>query len=194
MYSVRMPYLRCAICGVLSYSPRDPAGATCPECGVPVAAVAETSIRSADSDRRLDALVRLTRDLLDGDVAMLTEVTDGLEIARRAAGNWPMVGSLEGASLPLEDTFCQRMLEGRIGNYVSDVQADARVNDLPMAQRLSVGAWIGTPIKLSGAQVYVLCCLAREARPSLGEREVRLIVGLAESVRAQLTARTSPTY
>jgi GAF domain-containing protein len=183
-----MPYLRCAICGVLSYSPRDASGATCPECGVPVATVAAATIRAADSDRRLDALVRLTRDLLDADVALLTEVTDGHEVARRAAGEWPSIGSLQGASLPLRETFCQRMLEGRIGNYIGDVKADDRVSDLGMAQQLGVGAWIGTPIKLSDTQLYVLCCLARESRPSIGEREVRLIVGLAESVRAELGA------
>jgi hypothetical protein len=32
----------------------------------------------------------------------------------------------------------------------------------------------------------VLCCLAREARPGIGERDVRLLLGLAESVRSEL--------
>jgi hypothetical protein len=34
--------------------------------------------------------------------------------------------------------------------------------------------------------LYILCCLDRETRPSLGEREVRLLSGLAESVRVEL--------
>ena len=58
-----------------------------------------------------------------------------------------------------------------------------------MPRRLGVGAWLGVPIELSHAELYVLCCLASEARPSLGEREVRLLAGLAESVRATLEAR-----
>ncbi len=103
--------------------------------------------RRPERDRRLDVLVGVTRDLLGTDVAMLTEIHQGREFARRVAGNWPPLISLEGASLPLEDTFCQRLLEGRIGNLVGDVEADERVRDLAMARQLGVGAWLGVPIR-----------------------------------------------
>ncbi|HEY1568293.1 MAG TPA: hypothetical protein VGF68_14795, partial [Solirubrobacteraceae bacterium] len=58
------------------------------------------------SERRLDALMRLTRDLLDADIAVLTEIGQGRETARRAAGEWPGMDMFEGASSPLEDTVC----------------------------------------------------------------------------------------
>jgi GAF domain-containing protein len=130
--------------------------------------------------------MRLTRDLLDTDVAVLTEIRHGRETGRRAAGEWPGLESFEGLSSPLRDTVCQRMLEGRIGNYVCDAQGDDRVNDLPMVRQLGVGAYLGVPIRLDDVHLYVLCCLHRESRPSLGEREVRLLSGLAESVRVEL--------
>lgn len=130
--------------------------------------------------------MRLTRDLLDSDVAVLTEISDGRETGRRAAGEWPDVDSFEGAWSPLEDTICQGMLEGRIGNYVRDAQGDHRVNHLPMVRQLGIGAYLGVPIRLDDVRLYVLCCLDRESRPSLGEREVRLLSGLAESVRVEL--------
>jgi GAF domain-containing protein len=138
------------------------------------------------SERRLDALMRLTRDLLDSDMAVLTEIGQGRETARRAAGEWPGMDSFEGAWSPLEDTVCQRLLEGRIGNYIRDAQHDDRVNDLPMVRQLGIGAYLGVPIHLDDLRLYVLCCLDRESRPSLGEREVRLLSGLAESVRVEL--------
>jgi GAF domain-containing protein len=186
-----LPYRRCANCGVLSYLPRSAAGVTCPECGVSSADVADAALRRADLDHRLDALIHLTRELLDTDVALLTEIRDGREVVRRAAGEWPTINSLQGTSLPLDDTFCQRMLDGRIGNHVGDAETDDRVSDLAMARQLGVRAWIGVPIRLSDAQLYVLCCLARESRPDLGQREVRLLLGLAESVRAEL--QVAPT-
>lgn len=139
-----------------------------------------------NSERRLDNLMRLTRDLLDTDVAVLTEISHGRETGRRAAGEWPGIESFEGASSPLHDTVCQRMLEGRIGNYIRDAQHDDRVNDLPMVRQLGIGAYLGVPIRLDDVRLYVLCCLDRESRPSLGEREVRLLSGLAESVRVEL--------
>jgi hypothetical protein len=45
---------------------------------------------------------------------------------------------------------------------------------------------MGTPIRLSDARLYLLCCLAREARPRLGERDVRVLEGFRRSVHDQL--------
>ena len=187
-----MPYLRCLTCGVLSYVPRHAQGATCPECGIPVRQARDTAGQSYDAGWRLDQLLRMTRDLLDTDIALLTEIRDGRETAVRVHGTWPGRGSFQGASLPLDNTFCQRMLDGRIGNFISDAAADERVSDLAMARHLGVRAWLGVPIEMSDMRLYVLCCLASESRPSIGEREVRLLAGLAESVRAELEAGTYP--
>ena len=181
-----MPYVRCPTCGVLSYGPRHAGEATCPECGVPLARGEEAAERAADRPQRLDRLLRMTRELLDVDVALLTEIRDGREVALRVAGAWPGRPSLQNVSLPLEETFCQRMLDGRIENYIRDAATDPRVNDLAMARHLGVRSWLGVPITLSDMRLYVLCCLALEARPSIGDREVRLLLGLAESVRMEL--------
>jgi GAF domain-containing protein len=181
-----VPYVRCASCGVLSYTSPGATSGACPECGVPAARAGDGPEGSDGSERRLDTLMRLTRDLLDSDVAILTEISHGRETARRAAGEWPGMDSFEGEWSPLEETICQRMLEGRIGNYVCDAQRDDRVNGLPMVRQLGIGAYLGVPIRLDDVRLYVLCCLDRESRPSIGEREVRLLSGLAESVRVEL--------
>jgi GAF domain-containing protein len=130
--------------------------------------------------------MRLTRDLLDTDLAILSEIGRGRETARRMAGDWP--GIEEGRSLPLDETFCKRMLDGRIEHYIRDARADERVSGLPMTHQLGIGAYLGVPIRLEDMRLYVLCCLNRERRPSLGEKEVRLLSGLAESVRVELQA------
>jgi GAF domain-containing protein len=171
---------------VLSYTSPGATSGACPECGVPAARNGDGAEGPDGSERRLDALMRLTRDLLDTDIAILTEISHGHETARRAAGEWPGMESFEGLSSPLRDTVCQQMLEGRIGNFICDAQGDDRVNGLPMVRELGIGAYLGVPIRLDDVRLYVLCCLDRESRPSLGEREVRLLSGLAESVRVEL--------
>ena len=182
-----MPYLRCASCGVLSYTSLDASGGHCPACGVPVPSTVATRPSGAeDSDRRLDARLRMTRELLDTDLVLLTEIRDGQEIIMRAAGGWPELGPVDAVSWPLSQTFCQRMLDGRIGNYVRDAATDTRVSDLSLVSEGGVRSWIGVPIRVSETRLYVLCCLARASQPSLGDREVRLLTGLAESVRAEL--------
>lgn len=130
--------------------------------------------------------MRLTRELLDSDMALLTEIAGGCETTRWSAGEWAEIDAIDGASLPLDETVCQRMLEGRIGNFIRDAQADERVNDLVMVRDLGIGAYLGVPIRLDDMRLYVLCCLDRESRPGLGDREVRLLSGLAESVRVEL--------
>src|SRR4051794_15365029 len=183
-----MPYVRCPTCAVTSFVVRSamvPA-TKCSQCGTPL--LAASIARAGDEPDRLNAVVRLTRDLMDMDVALLTEIDEGRETALEAAGDWPGVGSLKGGSMPLEDTFCKRLLEGRIGNLVGDVPNDARVRDIAMAKAFGVGAWIGVPIELSDARLYVLCCLASEARPALGDRDLRMLRGLAESVAVELDA------
>jgi GAF domain-containing protein len=157
---------------------------------VPAARHADGTDGGADSERRLDALMHLTRDLLDTDIAILTEISHGHETARRAVGEWPGIDSFEGVSSRLQDTVCQQMLEGRIGNFIRDAQGDDRVKDVPMVRELGIGAYLGVPIRLDDIRLYVLCCLHRESRPSIGEREVRLLSGLAESVRVELHSLT----
>jgi GAF domain-containing protein len=184
-----VPHVRCHSCDVISYAPLNGDDAACPECGVPFARPREQVVRDDDRRRRLGSLVRMTRDLLDLDVALLSEIRDGRETAILAAGDWWPGGALQGASIPLQDSFCRLMLEGRIGNAVPDARREAAVAELPMVQELGVGAYMGVAIRPSDAELYVLCCLAREARPSLGPREVKLLIGLAASVRAELESR-----
>lgn len=183
-----MPHLRCSSCGVVSYAPVNGLGAVCPECGLPWPVDRADPLGQAARERRLSELMRMTRELLDADLAMLSQITDEQEIITLADGGWPGVGSLQGASAPLQDTVCNQFLQGRIGNLVTDLQADPELRALPVVQRLGLGTWLGVPIRVGDARLYMLCCLAREAQPSLGPREVKLLSGLAESVRAQLQA------
>jgi GAF domain-containing protein len=156
--------------------------AVCPRCDE---LLAEPVAAEADEREGVDATLELVRRVLEMDVAMVSEVDDANEIARYVAGEWPGVGRLEGASLPLEETFCRRMLEGTIGNAISDVSADASVRDLQFARALGVGAWIGVRLPPSLGRLYVLCCLARESR-RLEERDVHVLRGFAATLTSRL--------
>jgi GAF domain-containing protein len=180
-----MPYVRCGACGVTSFAPRSPLGPpSCPSCDAP-----QFDAFAGDSDPpspwpRIDALLSLARAMLSVDATLLTEVADGRETALRTAGSWPV--DLDGASAALQDTYCQAMLEGRIGNLVGDAASDPEVADLSTTRELGIGAWLGVPIEQSDTRLYILCCLAREARPDLTERDVRVLSGIAQSMSLAL--------
>ena len=56
----------------------------------------------------------------------------------RSAGEASTFGLLPGASLPIDDTFCDRLLEGRTAAVIPDTAADPRTSDLLAAPRLLV--------------------------------------------------------
>ena len=189
-----MPYVRCSNCGLTSYTARNRWRAgECPGCGGALWADGRGStptpaeeVLAEPRESGIAGALALAREQLEMDVALLTEIEAGHEIVRRSAGEWPAVGSLEGRSVTIDETFCNRLLDGRISNVVSDAVRDERVADLGMARDFGVGAWIGVPLELSDARLYMLCCLAREARPALGEADVRFLTGLGESMVAEL--------
>src|SRR5215210_2060898 len=100
-----MPYITCEHCGLPGFVSR---GWTqppeCPHCGRSVGGgrdrVAPEEVIAGSLD--------LLRDVLEMDVAMLTEVRSGHEVVRHAAGEWPGVPDMRGVSAPLHDTFCAR--------------------------------------------------------------------------------------
>ena len=177
-----MPYLTCSTCGLRTYAVSE---GTCPSCG--------TALRSSkpmagprpagwDRDGQLRAKLAMACRELHADAALLSEIRNGREHVRWGAGEAGYVGS----SFPLSDTMCARLLDGRIDNVVSDTTLEESLNQLAGVKDGAVRAYIGVPFETDDARAYVLCCLAREARPDLGEADVRFLQGVAESLRPLL--------
>jgi len=122
---------------------------------------------------------------LDMDSALVSEITGGREVVRWAAG----AGDYASVSAALEETICARLLDGRIGPVVTDTKAEPSLNTLEAVRDGTIGAYLGVPFTTADARLYVLCCLAGEARPDLGDGDVHFLRGLAESVRSHLDSR-----
>jgi GAF domain-containing protein len=142
--------------------------------------------RSASGRDSITATLKLAHTETQMDVAVLAEICDGREVVRYRAGDGGSFGLSPGASMPIEDTYCHRLLTGRLSNVVPDAQADAHVTDLEITRAARIGAYIGVPLTGLDARLYVLCCLAHEQRPHLGERDVLLLRDLGEALLAAL--------
>jgi len=143
---------------------------------------------SAHSGEVVVSTLELARAEMSMDVAVLGEIHDGREVVRLVAGEAESFGLAVGGSLPVEETFCQRLLAGRLGNVVRDAISDERVRDLEVARAAGIGAYIGVPLTTLDARLYILCCLAHEQRPALGERDVLFLRGLGEAIIRELGA------
>jgi len=123
------------------------------------------------------------------DVAVLGEICRGHEVVRYLAGDGGSFGLTPGASMPIEDTYCHRLLTGRLSNVVPDAQANEQVRDLEITHAARIRAYIGVPLTGLDARLYVLCCLAHEQRPRLGERDVLFLRSLGDAIAAELEKR-----
>ncbi|HVS29054.1 MAG TPA: GAF domain-containing protein [Solirubrobacteraceae bacterium] len=145
-----------------------------------------------DHEQAIRHVLELAQGELNMDVALLGEVVDGREVVRFTAGDAASFGVRTGASTPVEETYCHRILEGRLPNAVADARTDVTVRDLRVTKLAGVGSYIGVPLTARDARLYILCCLAHEARPELGEADVRFLRGLAETVIDQLDHADDP--
>jgi GAF domain-containing protein len=134
------------------------------------------------------AALELARAETGMDIAVLGEIRDGRETARRLAGDARSFGLTLGESIPVEDTYCQHLLQGRLPNVVPDTSANEHVRDLTVTRAARIGAYIGVPLTTLNARLYILCCLAHEQRPSLSRRDVVFLRGLAETIAVELDA------
>jgi GAF domain-containing protein len=181
-----VPYESCPECGLRTYYV---SGEGCPRCDTPLGEPGPPGARvpewRAESEPKgaVERVLAVARRELKMDVALLSEVRDGREVVLWAVGNGRIPEAAVGVAAPLRDTICQRVLDGTIDHIVHDAQTDPRVRDLPSVRESGLGAYVGVPLTGAAARRYVLCCLAREARPDLGESDLRFLRGLVESVR-----------
>jgi hypothetical protein len=181
-----VPYQSCPECGLRTYYV---SGEECPRCDTPLGGPGRASARvpewqaAGEPQGAVERLLAVARRELKMDVALLTEVRDGRAVVRWAVGNGRIPEFAVGVAAPLRDTICARLLDGTVDGIVRDARADARVRDLPVVRGTGLGAYVGVPLTGAAARRYVLCCLAREARPDLDDADVRFLRGLVESVR-----------
>lgn len=119
------------------------------------------------------AAVRRTLELaaeqLHMDTVVLGEATRQDEIVHCAAGVADEMGIREGARPP------RPLLVGR-----------------PATRQFGVRTYIRVSLSLRDARHFVLCLLARDRRPTLGDGELVFLRGIAESIRSQLSDGLGP--
>jgi diguanylate cyclase (GGDEF)-like protein/PAS domain S-box-containing protein len=131
------------------------------------------SARLALSVERLLAMIRQQLGLT---VAAVGEFAGGREVWRYLDGDGGAFGLRLGEGRPLEETYSQRVVDGRLPNLVRDARREERVRDLPITGEMGIGAYIGVPITLPSGQLYgMLCCLSPRPEPVLGTGEVGLL-------------------
>lgn len=135
----------------------------------------------------VERALRLAREFCGLELAYVSEFQDGSQWIRRYVGDASRFAVSLDEPIPLEATYCMRMVDGRLPGVVPDVVADARIGGLPITRDSGTGAYVGAPIRLPDGELYgTLCCIDPSARPQLSERHRELVQLLAGVIGEQI--------
>ncbi len=116
--------------------------------------------------------LRALRTHLNMDIAFISRFTEGKReflFVDADSDNPPIVPG--GADL-LEDSYCQRVIDGRLPEIIPDALLNDEALSLPATRLLPVRAHLSVPIVLKSGKIYgTYCCFSYSADQSLNERD-----------------------
>lgn len=132
--------------------------------------------RLVPSHQTLSSILQSVRQYLDMEVAFLSEFSGGQRLFRMVDADDPESPVRVGAGDALEETYCQRLTDGRLPAALPDALANPESAALPITSALGIGAYIGVPVTLSDGSLYgTLCCFRARSDTTLNERDVGLL-------------------
>ena len=125
---------------------------------------------------RIESLLSLVRENLQMDVAFVSEFAGDQLIFRALEGDAGSFGWREGEGFPLDESYCKRVLDGRLPNVVPDARSEDMTKDLWVTSEANIGSYVAVPVVLSDGRPYgTLCCVSHEPDPWLKERDLGIM-------------------
>jgi len=136
----------------------------------------------------LPRLLGAIRQHLGMDVAFVSEFISGRRFFRQVDAGGPRPAPIVvGGSDPLEDSYCQRVADGRLPELIPDACLNTEALSLSATRALPVGAHVSVPIRLADGQIYgTLCCFSYTPDATLTERDLGLMRVFAAMVGEQI--------
>ena len=98
------------------------------------------------SDRTPGAIEDMFRDVretLNMDVAFVSEFSEDRLVFRVVEGDAESFGWQEGASFPIDESYCKRVLDWRIPRVVPDAKREDATKDLRVTTEADIGSYAG---------------------------------------------------
>lgn len=135
--------------------------------------VGESEIQGRES---LPQLLNAIRQHLQMDVAFVSEFARGRRVFRTVDPPGPDNPVQPGASDPLEESYCQRVVDGRLPELMCDAKQNPVAAALPVTHALPVGAHLSVPILLADGSCYgTFCCFSYSPDQSLDARDLNMM-------------------
>src|SRR5215204_5108089 len=136
---------------------------------------------------KIESLLSLVRENLQMDVAFVSEFAGDQLVFRALEGDAQSFGWGEGEGFPLDESYCKRVLDGRLPNVVPDARSADLTQELWVTSEANIGSYVAVPVVLSDGRPYGKpCCVSHKADPRLRERDLGLMEGVARELSRQI--------
>lgn len=157
------------------------------------ATISNFVVQNADSvgsaSRDLQLILGAIRSHLGMDVAFVSEFTDGHRVFRSVDSDRDDQPVRVGGADPLEASYCQRVVDGRLPELIPDTAAVPGALELPVTTALPVGAHLSVPIRLKDGRIYgTFCCFSFAPDQSLNERDLKMMRVFADLAADRIEA------
>lgn len=148
--------------------------------------ISELLVATSDSaDPELPAAIpqvlQLLRTRLGMDVAFVSQIVDGQRVIKAADSAADFTAVQTGMSDPVEQSWCQQVIEGRLPEAIQDARPLIAAGKLP-DPGFPVGTHLSTPVRLSDGGVYgTLCCFSRGVQAEVDIGRLRYTADLLAS-------------
>jgi|AntDeeMinimDraft_5_1070356.scaffolds.fasta_scaffold00908_11 EAL domain-containing protein (putative c-di-GMP-specific phosphodiesterase class I) len=145
----------------------------------------ETIREEGSLDQVTRSLLQAIRQHLNMDVAFISEFVGDRRVFRYVDAEHDAQWMRPGDSDLREESYCQRVIDGRLPELIRDAQSQPGARDLRVTHELPVGAHLSIPIRLSNGSVFgTFCTFKREADPSLDGIHLALVRVFADVAAA----------
>jgi GAF domain-containing protein len=132
-------------------------------------------------------MLSAVREVLEMDVVFVSEFSGDRMIFRVLEGDAESFGWEEGEGFPIDESYCKRVLDGRINRVVPDAKGEDATKDLRVTSEADIGSYAAVPLVLSDGRLYgTLCCVGHAPDPWLRQRDLGLMERVARQLIEQL--------
>lgn len=145
--------------------------------------ISELLVATSDSadpalPRAVPDVLKLLRAKLGMDVAFVSQFVDGQRLIQAADTDPGFAPVHAGTCDPVEQSWCQRVVEGRLPEKIIDAAPYVKSGQAP-DPGFAIGTHLSTPVRLPGGRVYgTLCCFSRGVQPEADIERLRYTASL----------------
>ena len=135
----------------------------------------------------IERALATVRTHLNMEIAYLSEFVEGQSVVRAVDAPGFEALAHVGASVSLQDVYCQHILEGRLPELIPDTADEALAVAMPITQMVPIGSHVSIPIRRPDSTPYgMFCCLSTKPNRSLNHRDLNVMRAFGDLVAREI--------